>query len=55
MSDECPDPKAGLEVHEVEEVRVVTHLLMPSRKVKVGISTEFLKELERLDVRFKLN
>lgn len=44
-----------IEVNEVEEVRVLTHLTMPSRKLKVAISAELLKELERLDVRFKLN
>ncbi len=44
-----------VEVTEVEENRVVTYLEMSSRKVKVDISGDFLRELDRLDVKFKLN
>lgn len=40
---------------EVEETVLVTKLSMSSRKVKVNICTELLVELEKLDVRFKLN
>lgn len=40
---------------EVEETRVVTRLSMPSRKLKVAISSELLQELERMQVNFKLN
>lgn len=40
---------------EVEETRVVTRLSMPSRKVKIKISTELLQELEKLQLDFKLN
>ncbi|MGV3458835.1 MAG: DNA polymerase III subunit alpha [Flavobacterium sp.] len=40
---------------EVEDIKVVTKLTMPSRKVKVKISNELLQELEKLQVNFKLN
>lgn len=40
---------------DVEETRMVTKLSMSSRKVKVNICTELLVELEKLDVKFKLN
>ncbi|HLP63559.1 DNA polymerase III subunit alpha [Flavobacterium sp.] len=40
---------------EVEEIRVVTKLSMPSRKLKVKISNELLTELEKLQINFKLN
>jgi DNA polymerase-3 subunit alpha len=39
----------------IEENKVVTAISMPSRKVKVKISSELLNELERLQVNFKLN
>ncbi|MEC4004021.1 DNA polymerase III subunit alpha [Flavobacterium sp. SUN052] len=40
---------------EVEEVRKVTTLEMKSRKLKVKISKELLEELEKMDLKFKLN
>ncbi|RZJ36375.1 MAG: DNA polymerase III subunit alpha [Flavobacterium sp.] len=40
---------------EIEETRIVTRLSMPSRKLRVNICTEMLKDLEKLDVRFRLN
>ena len=40
---------------EVEQNRVVTRLAMPSRKIKIKISKEFLEELEKLQINFKLN
>ena len=43
------------EVNEVEEIKVVTKLTMPSRRVKVRISTELLQELEKMQINFKLN
>jgi DNA polymerase-3 subunit alpha len=43
------------EVTEVEEIKVVTKLTMPSRRLKVKISTELLQELEKMQVNFKLN
>jgi DNA polymerase-3 subunit alpha len=43
------------EVKEVEEIKVVTKLTMPSRRLKIRISTELLQELEKMQVNFKLN
>jgi DNA polymerase-3 subunit alpha len=40
---------------DTEELRVVTHLAMPSRKVKIKISSELLSELEKMQLNFKLN
>mgnify|MGYP006191770221 CR=1 FL=1 len=40
---------------EKEEIIVKTKLSMPSRKLKVKISSELLQELERMQVNFKLN
>jgi DNA polymerase-3 subunit alpha len=40
---------------DTEELRVVTHLAMPSRKVKIKISSELLSELEKMQLDFKLN
>jgi DNA polymerase-3 subunit alpha len=40
---------------EIEEKRLVTKLSMSSRKVKVNICGELLEELEKMDIRFKLN
>jgi DNA polymerase-3 subunit alpha len=38
-----------------EEIKMVTKLTMPSRKLKVQISKELLFELSKLDVDFRLN
>ena len=38
-----------------EEIRMVTKLSMPSRKLKVQISNELLSELEKKQVDFRLN
>lgn len=43
------------EVNEVEEIKVVTKLTMPSRRLKVRISAELLQELEKMQINFKLN
>jgi DNA polymerase-3 subunit alpha len=40
---------------EVEEIRKITSLEMNSRKLKVKISKELLEQLEKLQVKFKLN
>jgi DNA polymerase-3 subunit alpha len=40
---------------EKEEIVVKTKLSMPSRKLKVKISSELLQELEKMQVSFKLN
>ena len=42
-------------VTEIEEIKVVTMIAMPSRKLKVKISNELLFELEKMEVNFKLN
>ena len=42
-------------ITEVEEIKVVTKLSMPSRKMKVKISNELLQELENMQINFKLN
>ncbi|MFD2892478.1 DNA polymerase III subunit alpha [Flavobacterium chuncheonense] len=42
-------------VTEVEEIKVVTKLSMPSRKMKIKISNELLQELEMRQISFKLN
>ena len=39
----------------IEENIVVTRLSMPSRKLKIKISTELLQNLEKMQVNFKLN
>ncbi len=39
----------------VEETKVITHISMPSRKLKIKISNELLIELEKMQVNFKLN
>lgn len=43
------------EIEVVEENKVINQILMPSRKTKVKISNELLSELEKLQVKFKLN
>ena len=43
------------QITEVEEIKVVTKLTMPSRKLKIKISNELLHELEKMQVNFKLN
>jgi len=42
-------------VTEIEEIKVVTKLSMPSRKLKIKISNELLQELEKMQINFKLN
>jgi DNA polymerase III subunit alpha len=42
-------------ITEVEEIKVITRLTMPSRKLKIKISNELLLELEKLQVSFRLN
>ena len=43
------------EIEVVEENKVINQILMPSRKTKIKISNEFLSELEKMQVKFKLN
>ncbi len=42
-------------VTEIEEIKVITKLEMPSLKLKINISNELLSELEKMQVNFKLN
>lgn len=39
----------------VERKKVITKLSMPSRKLKVKISTELLQELEKMQIGFRIN
>ena len=56
FSEENPEEEAfPIEEAVVEEVKIITKLEMPSRKLKVKISNELLQELEQLQVNFKLN
>jgi DNA polymerase-3 subunit alpha len=55
MAEDMIDDADLIEVGEVEEIKVVTRLSMPSRKLRVRICTELLRELEKMDIRFKLN
>ena len=48
------EPEVEL-VTEIEEIKVITKLEMPSRKLKINISNELLSELEKMQVNFKLN
>ena len=41
--------------NEVDEIKVITRLSMPSRRLKVNISNELLVELEKMQLNFKLN
>ena len=43
------------QITEVEEIKVVTKVTMPSRKLKIKISNELLQELEKMQINFKLN
>ncbi|MBC7493818.1 MAG: hypothetical protein H7221_02335, partial [Flavobacterium sp.] len=39
----------------VEDLKIITHLEMPSRKLKVAINNELLEALEALQINFRLN
>ena len=41
--------------NEMDEIKVITRLSMPSRKLKIKISNELLVELEKMQLNFKLN
>jgi DNA polymerase-3 subunit alpha len=49
------EEKQATGVTEVEEIKVVTKLTMPSRRLKIKISNELLVELEKMQINFKLN
>ena len=42
-------------ITEIEETVVLNSISMPSRKLKLKISTNLLYELEKMQVNFKLN
>jgi DNA polymerase-3 subunit alpha len=46
---------ATIVTSEVDEIKVITKLSMPSRKLKIKISNELLVELEKMQLNFKLN
>jgi DNA polymerase-3 subunit alpha len=46
---------ATIVTNEVDEIKVITKLSMPSRKLKIKISNELLVELEKMQLNFKLN
>ena len=52
---EIPGENTLAKVEEIEEIKVVTKLAMPSRKLKIKISNELLLELEKMQINFKLN
>ena len=42
-------------ISEIEEIKIITRIAMPSRKLKIKISNELLTELEKMQINFKLN
>ena len=40
---------------EIDEIKTITKIEMPSRKLKIKISSQLLNELERLKINFSLN
>ena len=46
---------AETDTEMVEDLKVITHLEMPSRKLKVAINNELLEALEALQINFRLN
>jgi DNA polymerase-3 subunit alpha len=53
--DDDAEASESVGVTEVEEIKVVTKLTMPSRRLKIKISNELLVELEKMQINFKLN
>lgn len=53
LSEET-EPEVTLS-EEKDEIKIITKLSMPSRKLKIGISNELLQELEKMQLNFKLN
>lgn len=63
-SDDPDNPEAEMLIEEeivastpqeVEQIKVVTKLSMPSRKLKIKISKELLQELDQMQLNYKLN
>lgn len=57
QDDALTDESMEIEIPDLvrDEFRVVTKLGMTSRKIRVKVSAELLENLERMQVRFKLN
>jgi DNA polymerase-3 subunit alpha len=53
LSEET-EPEVTLS-EEKDEIKIITKLSMPSRKLKIGISSELLQELEKMQINFRLN
>jgi DNA polymerase-3 subunit alpha len=50
------DTEPGVSLTEAkDEIKIITKLSMPSRKLKISISNELLQELEKMQLNFKLN
>jgi len=54
-SENLTDNNLNIATTEIEEVKVITKLVMPSLKLKIQISSELLSELEKMEVNFSLN
>ena len=54
-SENLTDNNLNIITTEIEEVKVITKLVMPSIKLKIQISSELLSELEKMEVNFSLN
>ncbi len=54
-SENLTDNNLNIITTEIEEVKVITKLVMPSLKLKIQISSELLSELEKMEVNFSLN
>jgi DNA polymerase-3 subunit alpha len=48
------EPEVNLS-EEKDEIKIITKLSMPSRKLKISISNELLQELEQMQLNFRLN
>ena len=44
-----------IDIPTLEEEKIVTRVVLPSRKLKVGISSELLNQLDKMNLKFKLN
>jgi DNA polymerase-3 subunit alpha len=54
-SENLTDNNLNIITTEIEEIKVITKLVMPSLKLKIQISSELLSELEKMKVNFSLN
>jgi DNA polymerase III subunit alpha len=57
-NDEVSPDEAEVEIdipEEKEEIVIKNMLSMPSRKIKVKITSELLQALEKMQINFKIN